>query len=103
MIGNDQELKAWVHDGRMTQIIWNALTEQKREELRDNSGLSPQLVGVEGWRVEAIAKDGTKRRFIVGRSTGWRPCSLELARRNSSGGSPADRFYESVRRLYKVR
>jgi hypothetical protein len=60
----------------MTQAKWNALTPRERDALRDNSQLSGQLIGLEGWRVEVIdnADDtifGTKpRRFIVGRSTG---------------------------------
>jgi hypothetical protein len=48
--------------------------------------LTPQLVGSEGRRVEVVDCCGQRRRFIVGRSTGWLPCHLEIARRNSSGG-----------------
>jgi DnaJ-class molecular chaperone len=39
-----------------------------------------------GERVEVREKDGTRRRFYVGKSTGWKPVYLEIARRNSSGG-----------------
>ena len=49
--------------------------------------LTSQLDGLEGKRVEVVDKYGEKRRFIVGRSTGWFPCHLEIARRTSSGGS----------------
>ncbi len=69
---------------------------------RDLSHLTPQLVGLEGWRVE-VTENGTKRRFIVGRSTGWRPCHLEMSRRNAIGGSSAERAYDTVRKLYRVR
>jgi len=48
--------------------------------------LTPQLVGLEGKRVEVVDHDGEKRRFIVGKSTGWLPIHLEISRRNSSGG-----------------
>jgi hypothetical protein len=48
--------------------------------------LTPQLVGLEGKRVEVVDCDGEKRRFIVGKSTGWLPIHLEISRRNSSGG-----------------
>jgi len=48
--------------------------------------LTPQLVGLEGRRVEVVDCHGQKRRFQVGRSTGWMPCHLEIARRTSSGG-----------------
>lgn len=50
------------------------------------AGLTPQLVGAEGKRVEVVDSYGEKRRFQVGKSTGWMPCHLEIARRNSSGG-----------------
>lgn len=58
--------------------------------------LSPQLVGLEGRRVEVVDEFGDKRRFYVGRSTGWIPVHLEIARRDSSGGGAADREYKSV-------
>ena len=48
--------------------------------------LTPQLVGLEGKRVEVVDCYGERRRFIVGRSTGWIPCHLEIVGRNSSGG-----------------
>lgn len=49
--------------------------------------LEPRLVGLEGKRIEVCSRDEGKRRFWVGKSTGWMPCHLEIARRNSSGGS----------------
>jgi hypothetical protein len=65
--------------------------------------LSPQLLGLEGWRVQALTKYNETRRFIVGRSSGWAPCHIELARSNSNDGPAAEREYESVRTLEKVR
>jgi hypothetical protein len=65
--------------------------------------LSPQLTGLEGWRVEVVTTYGDTRRFIVGKSTGWAPCHLEIARRDSSGGMGASREYKSVRPIEKVR
>ncbi|EEC5187408.1 hypothetical protein HRW90_004750 [Salmonella enterica] len=53
---------------------------------RCDIGLTPQLVGLEGRRVEVVDAYGEKRRFIVGRSSGWMPCHLEIARRDSHGG-----------------
>lgn len=47
--------------------------------------LIKELVGLEGKRVELIDDDG-KRRFWVGKSTGWMPTHLEIPRRDSSGG-----------------
>src|SRR5690606_5751737 len=48
--------------------------------------LTPQLIGLEGKRVEVGDRHGERRRFIVGKSTGWLPCHLEIPRRNATGG-----------------
>lgn len=48
--------------------------------------LTQQLRGLEGRRVEVVDAYGERRRFWVGRSTGWLPVHLEIARRDSSGG-----------------
>ena len=48
--------------------------------------LTPQLSGLEGSRVEVVDGHGGRRRFYVGRSTGWMPAHLEISRRNSHGG-----------------
>lgn len=53
---------------------------------RSRSELTPQLMGLEGWRVEVVTSWGERQRFIVGRSTGFIPCHLALCRRDSSGG-----------------
>lgn len=88
----------------MTQTKWDSLSQMQREAIRDNSGLSGQLIGLEGWRVETIDEQGDKpRRFIVGKSTGWRPCHLEISRRSALGGNPALRTYASVRKIERVR
>ena len=39
--------------------------------------LVPELIGLEGRRVEIVYPDGEKVRFNVGRSTGWSPCHLD--------------------------
>jgi hypothetical protein len=66
--------------------------------------LSPQLTGYEGYRVEVVDSSGDKpRRFIVGKSTGWLPCHLEISRRSAHGGPAAMRHYASVRVLEHVR
>lgn len=52
---------------------------------RCRADLTPQLVGLEGKRVEVTEPGAPTRRFIVGRSTGWMPCHLEIKRRDSSG------------------
>ena len=53
---------------------------------RSRAGLTPQLIGLEGKRVEVVDLSGGKRSFLVGRSTGWIPCHLEIPSRRSSGG-----------------
>lgn len=90
--------------GPMTWETWVSMTEKEREAVRDYSNMTPQLKGLEGWRVEVQDVAGDKpRRFIVGRSTGWRPCHLEVKTRRSMSGNPAAQSYFSVRRVERVR
>lgn len=65
--------------------------------------LTPQLIGLEGCRVEVADMDGKTRRFIVGRSTGPIPCHLEISRTSAVGGYPARREYQRVRVVEQVR
>lgn len=53
---------------------------------RSKSELVPELVGLEGKRVEVVDCWGHTRRFWVGKSTGFIPRHLEIARRNCHGG-----------------
>ena len=85
----------------MTYDKWLSMPEHQREAIRDNSDLSAQLCGLEGWRVEVVTESGETRRFYVGKSTGWKPCHLEIHNRRSMGGIPADKHYASVKRLYR--
>lgn len=87
----------------MTQERWNALSAAERDTLRSEDGLTPQLKGCEGWRVEVETTYGETRRFIVGRSTGWKPCHIELKRVDSHSGIGAERAYKSVTRIERVR
>lgn len=48
--------------------------------------LIPELIGLEGKRVEVTDCYGETRRFIVGKSTGWLPIHLEIESRRASGG-----------------
>lgn len=84
----------------MTQHRWNLMTPRQRDAVRSDAGLTKQLIGLEGWRVEVVTTYGETRRFIVGRSTGWVPCHTELKLRTSSGGPAAEREYKSVRKIY---
>lgn len=87
----------------MTQARWDSLSAAQRAELRSDASLTKQLIGHEGWRVEVETTYGETRRFIVGRSSGWIPCHIEIKRRDSSGGIGAEKTYESVRRIERVR
>jgi hypothetical protein len=61
--------------------------------------LVPQLIGLEGKRVEVVDSYGERRRFTVGKSSGWIPVHLELEPR-ANGGSPAyGAPYQSVRAI----
>jgi hypothetical protein len=87
----------------MTQEKWDKLSYAQREELRDLSGLTQQLIGLEGCRVEVVDDYDKKRRFIVGRSTGWRPCHIELKTIRSQAGVSADEHYKQVTGIKRVR
>jgi hypothetical protein len=53
---------------------------------RYDCDLTPALVGLEGKRVEVVDCYGETRRFYVGKSTGFIPVHLEIAKRGSNGG-----------------
>ena len=53
---------------------------------RCDADLVPQLIGLEGKRVEVVDAYGERRRFKVGKSTGWLPIHLEIANSASHGG-----------------
>lgn len=59
--------------------------------------LCPQLVGLEGKRVEVVTAWGETERFYVGKSTGWVPCHLAIKTRRSSGGCAVTGDFQSVR------
>ncbi len=52
---------------------------------RSQSELNPKLIGLEGKRIEAKVY-GETLRFIVGKSTGFIPCHLEIKTKRSHGG-----------------
>ena len=106
----DDELRS-VKARRGTMQAWDTLQNLRAQlqKVCDEQGeravcaLSPQLQGLEGHRVEVVTTYGETRRFIVGKSTGWMPCHLEIKRRDSSGGGAAEREYAEVRDLGPVR
>lgn len=68
-----------------------------QSRFRSAVNLTPQLVGLEGRRVEVVTTYNETRRFNVGKSTGWIPCHLEVHNSRSSGGGAAEKQYQSVR------
>ena len=74
-----------IADGTMTAQLWRGIGYGQRDRLRDNSGLCPVLIGLDGCRVEAT-HCGERVRFQVGKSTGWRPCQLRMRNVTSRGG-----------------
>lgn len=86
-------LKAWKAYQKASAA---ALAKHNATRERCPIELTPQLIGLEGKRVEVTAKDGSRRRFYVGKSTGWTPCHLEVHNSRSTGGmavylAPGDR------------
>lgn len=80
---------AWGTLERYTQyeaLLSNASDYCQRTKTRCPCELTPQLVGLEGKRIEVVTPAGERSRFYVGKSTGWMPCHLEIKTRRSSGG-----------------
>lgn len=94
-------MESWDHLQNVRNLLRDACSRQGERAV---AGLTPDLTGLEGWRVEVVDREGDEpRRFIVGKSTGWMPCHLEISRRDSSGGDAARREYHSVRPIEQVR
>lgn len=73
-----------------------ARAENKATGKRFTYELTKQLIGLEGCRVEVTTTYNEVRRFYVGKSTGWCPCHLEIARCDSTGGGAAEHEYNRV-------
>jgi hypothetical protein len=67
----------------IVELVKKVCTERK---IRCDCELTPQLVGLEGKRVEVTDCYGERRRFQVGKSTGFIPIHLELHNKSSKGG-----------------
>ncbi len=81
---------------KMTVARWAMMSASERDKARDNSDLIPEVVGHEhhrmvgiiraGWE-EGNKKEGDKKHFTVGKSTGWKPIHLSIHSERSMGGS----------------
>jgi hypothetical protein len=98
-LGQPAKLKTigTLHNYRELKRLQATAAQQALNGYRFKCELSPQLIGLEGKRVEVVTLYGETRRFIVGKSTGWLPIHLETARKDSHGGGGAHREYKSVR------
>lgn len=71
---------------RFTELIELCRVRYEKTGEKCLTELTPQLIGLEGKRVEVVDKWDEKRRFIVARSTGWIPIHIEKKQINSIGG-----------------
>ena len=58
----------------------------KTENYKSKSDLIPEFIGKEGKRVEVVTSYNEKQRYIIGKSSGFIPCHLEIKKGNSIGG-----------------
>ncbi|MCK9519673.1 MAG: hypothetical protein M0R74_11720 [Dehalococcoidia bacterium] len=79
------EMYNWYRD-----LVEAARQKNKAIGWRSKSDLHPQLIGLEGRRVEVEDADGEVYRFKVGKSTGWIPVHLQLHNERSSDGPVVD-------------
>jgi hypothetical protein len=102
-LGVDISIKYGTIDAYGDYLKLLGIASQKYQEngWRSKSELVKELIGLEGKRVEVIDKFDEKRRFYVGKSTGWIPCHLEIkTKRSNGGGSVYGAPFKSVRVLY---
>ena len=78
------------------QLIKLAHAKHLETGWKSKAELIPELIGLEGKRVEVTTESGEKHRFIVGRSTGFIPCHIGRKNVNSRGGEAVMKF-ETVR------
>lgn len=81
----------------MDYNTWSKLSTIEKENQRDYSDLNPFISQYRGCRIEATDKYGETRRFWVGQSTGWKPCTLEVKTTRSLGGEMASGEYTNIK------
>jgi len=69
------------------KLLKIASDKHKQTGWKSKSELIPEFIGNEGKRVEVVTSWGEVNRFIIGKSTGFIPCHLEIKKSNSTGGS----------------
>jgi len=76
-------MKAYEKYRKLSDLVFQ---KHRQTGYRSRAELTPQLIGLEGKQVEVVDCYDEKRCFVVGKSTGWIPCHLEIASRRSTGG-----------------
>ncbi len=96
MLANDKLGTLEAYDAYI-KLTGLAMERYNRTGIQLKAELTPSLVGLEGRRVEVVDVDCETRRFIVGKSTGWIPCHIELHNVRSTAGMAAHKDYVLVR------
>lgn len=81
-----RELGTAEHFKECSEILEHGARYALKTGTRCDAELCQQLIGKEGQRVEVTDCYGETRRFIVGKSSGWMPCHIELKNSRSRGG-----------------
>lgn len=85
-------------------LVENAKVRYNATGVKSNIELIPEFIGKEGYRVQIIDKYGETRRFIIGKSSGFIPCHLEIAKSNSRGGAAVCGYpFKSINFIERVR
>jgi len=71
---------------RYQTLLLVARGKHNKTGWQSTSQLTPQLIGLEHCHVEVIDAYGECRRFMVGKSTGFIPCHLEIRSRQKVNG-----------------
>lgn len=87
----------------MDHNTWSKLSQTEKMNSTDLSDINASIALYRGCRIEATDQYGETRRFWVGQSTGWKPCTLEIKTTRSMGGSPAYGEYTNIKIIKESR
>lgn len=83
------------------RLTREAFKRHKQTGFKSKSELNPKLIGLEGKRIECELY-GEKTRFIVGKSTGFIPCHLEIKTARSTGGEAITSNPNSIQNIIVI-
>ena len=87
----------------MDYNTWSKLSQTEKINNTDFSDLNKSIALYRGYRIEATDQYGQTRRFWVGQSTGWKPCTLEVKTTRSVGGDAAYGEYTNIKVIRRNR